>query len=103
MNIVSIKNVLKKIGDVEILKDLSFQLEKGSHMAIVGPSGCGKTTLLRIIAGLEMPDAGQVYIEDKLVSDNKICVEPHLRKIGFVFQTPALWPHMTVEQNILFG
>ena len=103
MSIVSVKNLSKKYGKTEILKDLNFSVAKNEHLSIIGPSGCGKTTLLRIIAGLEVPDTGEVYINEKVVTSSKLVVEPYKRNIGFVFQTPALWPHMTVEQNIMFG
>jgi ABC-type Fe3+/spermidine/putrescine transport system ATPase subunit len=72
-------------------------------MVILGPSGSGKTTLLRLIAGLEMPDRGKIYINGLLANRINWILSPHKRGIGFVFQSPALWPHMTVAQNILFG
>ena len=70
---------------------------------MLGPSGCGKTTILRIIAGLEIPDNGDVYLNEKQICGENIFVPPHLRNIGMVFQNYALFPHLTVKENILFG
>lgn len=82
---------------------VSFDIPAGSSVAVLGPSGCGKTTMLRLIAGLEKPDGGIVLVDGRRASDSSWVLAPHLRDIGMVFQTPALWPHLTVEQNILFG
>jgi len=82
---------------------VSLEIACGEFMVLLGGSGSGKTTLLRLIAGLEVPDAGQVWIEDELVAeDGKILVAPHRRKIGFVFQDLALWPHLTLAESIAF-
>ncbi|MEX0995656.1 MAG: ABC transporter ATP-binding protein [Flavobacteriaceae bacterium] len=85
------------------LKDVSFQLNEGDVYAIVGESGSGKTTLIRLIAGLESPDTGTIEINDKLVSSIKKNVAPEKRNIGFVFQQYALFPHLKLEENILYG
>ena len=100
---ISVKQVSKSFGDVMAVKEITFEISDGSRVAILGPSGSGKTTLLRLIAGLEIPDSGEIYIDSMLASTPKQILEPHRRRLGFVFQTPALWPHMTVAQNILFG
>jgi iron(III) transport system ATP-binding protein len=85
------------------LKDVSFHLNEGDVYAIVGESGSGKTTLIRLIAGLETPDTGTIEINEKLVSSIKKNVAPEKRNIGFVFQEYALFPHLKLEENILYG
>ena len=100
---IKVKNLSKRYGDVWALKDVSFSISDVKTLVIFGHSGSGKTTLLRLIAGLELPDAGEIRLNGNLASTPDGCVPPHLRSIGFVFQTPALWPHMTIEQNIGFG
>jgi iron(III) transport system ATP-binding protein len=83
--------------------DISFCLEVGSIATIVGPSGCGKTTTLRLIAGFENPDAGQLQLENKTLFGNRINCPPEQRGIGFVFQDYALFPHLSVLENVTFG
>ncbi|MGI6010716.1 MAG: ABC transporter ATP-binding protein [Ruminococcus sp.] len=99
MSFLSVRNIVKKFDTHTALNDVSIEIEKGELVSILGPSGCGKTTLLRIIAGLETADGGQVFI------DGRDCTSlpPSKRNFGIVFQSYALFPHMTVEQNILFG
>lgn len=85
------------------LNDVTLSIPAGSWTAIVGPSGCGKTTLLRVIAGLELPDAGEVRIDGATVTSGRILrVAPHRRGLGFVFQDLALWPHMTIADSLRF-
>lgn len=100
---IQVSQLSKCFGRVRALDAASFRLAAGESLVILGPSGSGKTTLLRLIAGLEMPDEGQVLIDGGLASRPGWVLDPHRRGIGFVFQTPCLWPHMTVAQNILFG
>lgn len=90
-------------GKTFALKDVSFHLNEGDVYAIVGESGSGKTTLIRLVAGLESPDTGTIEINDKLVSSIKKNVAPEKRNIGFVFQEYALFPHLKLEENILYG
>lgn len=80
-------------------------LPGGSFTTLPGPSGCGKTTLLRMIAGLETPDEGEVWLDDVCVfsKERRIDLPPEKRGLGFVFQNFALWPHMTVFENVAFG
>lgn len=85
------------------LSNCNFALQKGKICAIVGESGSGKSTLLRLIAGLERPNQGSITIDNVVVSDDLKIVAPGKRKVGFVFQNFALFPHLTVEQNITFG
>jgi ABC-type Fe3+/spermidine/putrescine transport system ATPase subunit len=104
MPILKIEGVTKLYKDVRALDDVSFEFDKGI-LSFLGPSGCGKTTLLRSIAGLEVPDAGSISIADKVQTsiERGILVPPYSREIGFVFQNYALWPHMTVFKNVAFG
>ena len=89
-------------GKVEAVRDVTFEVKTGEFFALLGPSGCGKTTTLRCIAGLEVPDAGEIWIDDEPVfsSTKGIVVPVHQREIGMVFQSYAVWPHMTVAQNV---
>jgi iron(III) transport system ATP-binding protein len=96
---LEIKNISKKFGDSVVLNDLSIKIEKGNFFSFLGPSGCGKTTLLRIIAGLEFPDSGQIILDGVDITD----LPPQKRNIGIVFQNYALFPHMTVFENIAYG
>lgn len=100
---LELKQITKKYGDMVAVDCLSLLVPRSKTIVIQGPSGCGKTTLLRLIAGLEVPDDGEIYLNGKLVSCKKWATIPSSRNIGFVFQTPALWPHMTVAGNILFA
>lgn len=100
---IRVKNLVKHFGKVIAVDDVTFELQEGHSLAIFGPSGSGKTTLLRLIAGLDLPDEGEVFIDGTLMSQPGGAIPPHRRRIGFMFQTAALWPHMTVAENILFG
>ena len=99
MATLTIKNVRKAFGTLEVLKDINLEARSGEFIALVGPSGCGKSTLLAIIAGLEKATSGQIYIGDRLVNS----VAPKDRNIAMVFQSYALYPTMTVRQNMMFG
>src|SRR5688572_21099683 len=95
--------VTKRFGDRLILDNLSLAVAKGEIVALLGQSGCGKTTTLRIIAGLETPDKGEVWIDgNRVAADGHNLLQPSKRRIGFVFQDLALWPHMTVAGNLDF-
>ncbi len=83
--------------------DVSFYVESGEVVSLLGPSGCGKTTLLRLAAGLEKPTNGAIFLDGKLLSDNTLQVPPEQRGIGYMFQDYALFPHLTVIQNVTFG
>lgn len=100
---ISVVSLSKSFGNVRVLHDVSLSVAAGEALGLVGPSGCGKTTLLRLIAGLELPDGGEIRIAGQLASAAGICVPSQWRGIGFAFQEPALWPHMTVAGNIMFG
>ena len=87
------------------MKSLNLSVNDGEFVTLLGPSGCGKTTLLRMIAGLETPDEGEIWLDDVCVfsGKQKINLPPEKRNLGFVFQDFALWPHMTVYENIAYG
>lgn len=99
---IKVDSVWKSFGRYDVLSNVSLEIESGKTIGIVGPSGSGKTTLMRIIAGLLRPDDGTVSIDDTLASSPDYLLEPSNRNISAVFQVPALWPHMTVQQNIDF-
>ena len=102
--VLSLHHIRKSFRDgVPVLHDISLQVEAGTMVCILGPSGCGKTTLLRLVAGFEEPDAGEIYLIKRLVSRSGLVVPPEQRHVGMVFQDYALFPHMTVSQNIQFG
>lgn len=96
---VRLENVGKRYGDQWVLRQVHLQIERGEFYTFLGPSGCGKTTLLRSIAGFISPDEGTVYLDGKPVN----YVPPWQRDVGMVFQNYALWPHMTVYENVAFG
>jgi iron(III) transport system ATP-binding protein len=101
--LIEIRQVAKKYGEVPVLTGISFSVPERGSLAVMGPSGSGKTTLLRLIAGLEPPDEGEIYLGGRLVSSKKFLLPPYRREIGMVFQSPALWPHMTVAENVRYG
>jgi iron(III) transport system ATP-binding protein len=95
--------VTKRYGAVAAVLDSELCVERGEFVALLGPSGCGKTTLLRLVAGFERPDGGEIAIEDRPVVGPGVWVPAHARGIGMVFQEYALFPHLSVEQNVGFG
>ncbi len=99
---LELKNISKSIDGKVILNNISFTLQKGKCLCLFGPSGCGKTTLLKLLAGFEKPDQGEILINKNLVSNNQHKTEPYKRNISMVFQDLALWPHMTVYNNLEF-
>lgn len=100
---IEVRNITKIYGKTAVVDDVSLSIPRSAAIAISGPSGSGKTTFLRLLAGLEIPDDGEIFLQGKLVSSKKWVSEPCSRKLGFVFQVPSLWPHLTVAGNILFG
>jgi lactose/L-arabinose transport system ATP-binding protein len=99
MSGVTLRNAVKKYGDVKVIHDIDLDVENGEFCVFVGPSGCGKSTLLRMIAGLEETTAGQIHIGSREVTR----VDASERGVAMVFQTYALYPHMTVAENMSFG
>ncbi|MGJ7096172.1 ABC transporter ATP-binding protein [Vibrio hannami] len=96
---ITLKNVIKRFGDVQTIHGVDLEIENGEFVVFVGPSGCGKSTLLRLVAGLEEISDGEIHIGNTLVND----VDPAERGVAMVFQSYALYPHMTVEENMGFG
>ena len=96
---VIFKNVVKAFNDTQVVKSINFEVGSGKLVTLLGPSGCGKTTTLRMVAGLELPTSGEIYISGQEVSK----VSASGRNVGMVFQSYALFPHMTVMQNVCYG
>lgn len=96
-------SVSKKFGSLSAVQDLNLSLAQGEILAIVGPSGCGKTTLLRLIAGFESLDSGAIYLNGRLTAGPHYFIPPERRGVGLVFQEHALFPHLSVMDNITFG
>lgn len=99
MTVVRVEKVTKTYGPIKALMDVNLEVHSGEYLTIIGPSGCGKTTLIKSIAGIVQPDGGEIYINDRPV--NGMGVEE--REIGYVFQEIALFPHMTVGDNVSYG
>lgn len=102
---ITLTGITKSFGGKKVILTTSLAIESGSFTTLLGPSGCGKTTLLRMIAGLETPDTGEICFDDKVFfsSEKRINIPPEKRGLGFVFQDFALWPHMSVYENVAFG
>ena len=96
---VQFKGILKRFGKVVAVEKMDFDIEEGTLVTLLGPSGCGKTTLLRMVAGLEEPTEGDIYIKGKRINDTPI----HKRNLGMIFQNYALFPHKTIFDNVAFG
>ncbi len=102
MSTVTVRNVSKAFGDNVVLKEFNQTFADHEFITLLGPSGCGKTTMLRMIAGFEKPSSGEILIGDKVVSSDKVFLPPEKRDIGMVFQSYAVWPHMTVFENVAY-
>jgi iron(III) transport system ATP-binding protein len=100
---ISIRGITKSFGSVDVLKGVSLEVAPGELVALLGPSGCGKTTLLRILAGLETPDDGEILVRDTILTSAAVHVAPERRQVGMVFQDWALFPHLTVAKNVAYG
>jgi ABC-type Fe3+/spermidine/putrescine transport system ATPase subunit len=100
---LSARGISKRFGSHQALDGVSIEVLHGACVVVLGASGCGKTTLLRVIAGLETPDTGEIWLGSTQVTDaGRNLVAPHERRIGFVFQDLALWPHLSVRKNLEF-
>jgi len=97
------RNLVKRFGDVHALRGASFEVHEGSLTALLGPSGCGKTTLLRMIAGFETPDEGEILLRGTTISSPSHSLPPEKRRVAMVFQDFALFPHLNVAANVAFG
>jgi iron(III) transport system ATP-binding protein len=102
-SMIRLEGVTRRFGSVTAVDGASLCVDRGEVVALLGPSGCGKTTLLRLVAGFERPDAGTVETAERVVSGRGTWVPPEDRKIGMVFQDYALFPHLTVAENVGFG
>ena len=103
MSQVVLRNIVKDYGAYRAIANIDLDVKRGEFLALLGPSGCGKTTTLRCIAGLEDISEGEITMGGKVVSGPGFSVPPEQREIGMVFQSYAIWPHMTVSQNVAFG
>ena len=100
---LQVRGLAKRFGQVQAVEHLDLSVPRGRVVALLGPSGCGKTTSLRLIAGFDTPDAGTIEIGGRVVFGPRSCVPPEKRRVGMVFQEGALFPHLTVAQNIAYG
>ncbi len=103
MSYIKIDNVVKDYGTFVALRGVSLDVEEGEFVSLLGPSGCGKTSLLRSLAGLEDIQGGSITVSDRILSRKGYTVPPERRNVGLIFQSYALWPHMTVFKNIAYG
>lgn len=103
MSLVQIEKVFKNFGDLQVLRDISLSVDEGQQIAIIGRSGSGKSTLLRCINGLEPIDRGNIYFDGDLVNGKKTNLKLLRQKVGIVFQSYNLFPHLTVERNIILA
>lgn len=103
MTLLKASNLSKSFGEQPVLSDIGFELKRNELLAILGSSGAGKSTLLRLIAGFEKPTSGEIKLDDEVISSTKVLVAPEKREIGIVPQDGALFPHLSVFDNIAFG
>src|SRR2546428_12706869 len=100
---VELRGLTKRYGEVAVVDDVSLTIEHGRLVCLLGPSGCGKTTTLRLIAGFMEPSAGEIAVGDRVVSSPHRTLPPEQRNMSMIFQSYALWPHMTVAENVAYG
>ena len=98
-----LENIEKQFGGVQAVRGIHLEIPEGTLVSFLGPSGCGKTTSLRMVAGLEAPTRGRILVDGRVLSDERRVVPPERRGMGMVFQSYAVWPHMTVFDNVAFG
>src|SRR5215475_6553940 len=102
--VLSLNYVTKLFGTTRAVDEVSLSVRRGEVFTLLGPSGCGKTTTLRLVAGLEHPDAGEITLRDRVVASapRRVFVAPNQRNLGMVFQSYSVWPHMTVFENVAY-
>jgi ABC-type Fe3+/spermidine/putrescine transport system ATPase subunit len=100
---VELRDLTKRFGPVTVVDNVALRIDHGQLVCLLGPSGCGKTTTLRLIAGFLEPTSGEIHVGDRLVSSAARTLPPEQRKMSMIFQSYALWPHMTVAENITYG
>jgi iron(III) transport system ATP-binding protein len=100
---VELRGLTKRFGSLAVVDDVSLRIDHGQLVCLLGPSGCGKTTTLRLIAGFLEPTGGEIHVGDRVVSSKARTLPPESRKMSMIFQSYALWPHMTVTENIVYG
>jgi iron(III) transport system ATP-binding protein len=100
---VELRGLTKRFGSLAVVDDVSLRIDHGQLVCLLGPSGCGKTTTLRLIAGFLEPTLGEIHVGDRMVSSSARTLPPEQRKMSMIFQSYALWPHMTVAENIVYG
>ena len=100
---IKFENISHHYGSIASVTDISFEVGEGEVVSLLGPSGCGKTTLLRLVAGFETPDSGQIMQDNNVLSSTSGVLPPEQRQMGLVFQSYALFPHMTILKNVMFG
>jgi iron(III) transport system ATP-binding protein len=103
MATVSLQGLTKKFTGLAAVEDLRLEIKDGEFVSLLGPSGCGKTTTLRLVAGFLEPDAGEIRVNDKIISSAAVLIPPERRNMSMIFQSYAVWPHMTVFQNVAYG
>jgi ABC-type uncharacterized transport system YnjBCD ATPase subunit len=100
---VDLRGLTKRFGSLAVVDNVSLRIKHGQLVCLLGPSGCGKTTTLRLIAGFLEPSDGEIHVGDRLVSSKARTLPPEQRSMSMIFQSYALWPHMTVTENIVYG
>ncbi len=103
MATVSLKGLTKRFAETAAVNDLNLEIEDGEFVSLLGPSGCGKTTTLRLVAGFIQPDGGEIRVNQEVISSPSVLVPPERRNMSMIFQSYAVWPHMTVFQNVSYG
>jgi iron(III) transport system ATP-binding protein len=103
MSFLQVNNIVKSFGKTEVLRGITFDMNADTRLALIGKSGSGKTTMLRLIAGLEIPDSGSISISGEQLTSEKSFIKPEKRNMGYVFQNHSLFPHLDVYSNIAFG
>ena len=100
---VELRNLTKRYDKSPVVDDVSLRIEHGLLVCLLGPSGCGKTTTLRLIAGFAEPTAGEIVVGERVLSSPRRTLPPEARKMSMIFQSYALWPHLTVADNVAYG